>query len=161
MISLLYIFILFVCPNINKKLLKKRNSLSKRILNSICPVLTVLTRASLYSVINYKHSFVSSVLEQSSVVWHSSLTSENRKDLERLQKTAVRIILWKTYNNYKEGLTLLNLQTLHQRRKTLCLKFARKCLMNEKVRQIFPKNTSKHKMKKRKTKPFKQSKITL
>ena len=98
-------------------------------------------------------------MEQSSVVWHSSLSSENRKDLERLQKTAVRIILGKTYNKYKEGLKMLNLQTLNQRRKMLCLKFARKCLMNEKVRKIFPKNTSKHKMKKRKTKPFKQSKI--
>ena len=99
------------------------------------------------------------MLEQSSVVWHSSLSCENRKDLERLQKTAVRIILGKTYNNYKQGLKMLNLQTLNQRRKMLCLKFARKCLMNEKVRKFFPKNTSKHKMKKRKTKPFKQSKI--
>ena len=104
-------------------------------------------------------TFVRSVLEQSSVVWHSSLSCENRKDLERLQKTAVRIILGKTYNNYKQGLKMLNLQTLNQRRKMLCLKFARKCLMNEKVRTFSPKNTSKHKMKKRKTKPFKQSKI--
>ena len=91
---------------------------------------------------NIYTTFVRSVLEQSSVVWHSSLSSENRKDLERLQKTAVRIILGKTYNNYKQGLKMLNLQTLNQRRKMLCLKFARKCLMNEKVRKIFPINTS-------------------
>ena len=31
--------------------------------------------------------------------------------------------------------------------------------MNEKERKIFPKNNSKHRMKERKTKPFKQSKI--
>ena len=47
---------------------------------------------------------------------------------------------------------MLNLQTLDQRRKTLCLKFARKCLINEKVRNFFPKNTSKHKMKEEKNK---------
>ena len=67
------------------------------------------------------------------MVWNSSLSSGNRKDLERLQKSAVRIIIGKTYNNYKEGLKMLNLQTPDQRRKTLCLKFARKCLMNKKV----------------------------
>ena len=46
--------------------------------------------------------FVRSILEQSSSVWHSSLTQENIDDLERVQKSALRIILkdrYKTYTN--------------------------------------------------------------
>ena len=39
--------------------------------------------------------FVRSILEQSAVVWHGSLTVDNRRDLERVQKTAARIILKK------------------------------------------------------------------
>ena len=32
--------------------------------------------------------FVRSLLEQSAVVWHSSLTKDNEQDLERVQKNA-------------------------------------------------------------------------
>ena len=41
--------------------------------------------------------YIRSVCEQSAVVWHSSLTMENTTDLERVQKTALKIIL---KNNY-------------------------------------------------------------
>ena len=34
-------------------------------------------------------TYVGSVIEQSAVVWHSSLTNKNRKNLERVQKAAV------------------------------------------------------------------------
>ena len=37
--------------------------------------------------------FVRSHLEQSATVWHSSLTQDNRDDLERVQKSALKIIL--------------------------------------------------------------------
>ena len=35
--------------------------------------------------------FVRSILEVSSCVWHSSLTEENIDDIERVQKSALRI----------------------------------------------------------------------
>ena len=38
-------------------------------------------------------TYIRPVLEQSSVVWHSSLTLENAYDLERVQKAAVRLIM--------------------------------------------------------------------
>ena len=38
-------------------------------------------------------SYIRSVLEQSAVVWHSSLTQENKADLSRVQKTAYKIML--------------------------------------------------------------------
>jgi hypothetical protein len=40
-------------------------------------------------------TYIRPVLEQSAVVWHSSLTNENCKDLERVQRSAVRVIIGK------------------------------------------------------------------
>ena len=81
-------------------------------------------------------TYVRSVIEQSSVVWHSSLSKKNRKDLERIQKAAVKVIMGRNYSTYKEGLKKLKLDDLNQRREKLCLSFAKKCLKNEKVKDI-------------------------
>ena len=70
--------------------------------------------------------YIRSILEQSSVVWHSSLTRENAEDLERVKKNAVRIILGKPFNDYNEALEKIGLQTLNERRNELSLKFAKK-----------------------------------
>ena len=37
--------------------------------------------------------YVRSILEQSCVVWNSSLTAENTSDLERIEKAAVQIMM--------------------------------------------------------------------
>ena len=37
--------------------------------------------------------FVRSILEQSAVVWHSSLTEDNRHDLERVQKSGIKVMI--------------------------------------------------------------------
>ena len=37
--------------------------------------------------------FIRSVLYQSATVWHSSLTDQNKSDLERVQKASVKVIL--------------------------------------------------------------------
>ena len=55
----------------------------------------------------------------------------------------------KDYISYKNSLKELRLETLEKRREILCLRFAKKCLKNEKVKQIFELNKSKHHMKKR------------
>ena len=100
-------------------------------------------------------TYIRSALEQSAVVWHSSLTSKNRKDLERVQKAAVEVIMGPNYTTYKEGLKYLKIQTLDDRREALCLSFAKKCLKNEKVKGMFPLKQSKHNMKLRITNKFK------
>ena len=97
-------------------------------------------------------TFIRSILDHSAVVWHSSLTAKNRRDLERVQKAAVRVILGRNYSNYNDGLKKLKLENLNKRREGICLRFSKNCLNNEKVRSMFPKNSSKHKMKKRKPK---------
>ena len=81
--------------------------------------------------------YVRSILEQSCVVWHSSLTIENSQDLERVQKAAVRIIVGNKFENYEDALIKANLQKLSDRREHLCLKFAKQCLQSEKMKIFF------------------------
>ena len=104
-------------------------------------------------------TFIRSVVEQSAVVWHSSLTVRNRKDIERIQKVAVRIIMGKNYTNYQNGLKELKLETLEQRRRMLSLRFAKKCLKNEKLKKLFPLNKTKHIMMKRNKRKYQTRKI--
>ena len=99
--------------------------------------------------------FVRNILEQSAVVWHSSITVENKESLERIQKSAVRIIMGNEYKNYEDSLNRLDLQSLEDRREMLCLKFAQKCVKNERLMHMFPLNEKEHEMKTRKKEKFK------
>ena len=99
-------------------------------------------------------TFIRSVLEVSAVVWHSSLSNINTSDLERVQKTALKVILKENYKDYKSALSLLNLETLSERREILCLRFAKKCLKLQKFKNLFPLNKKLHSMSKRKGKVF-------
>jgi hypothetical protein len=76
--------------------------------------------------------FIISILEQSATVWHSSISEENAADLERIQKSAIKIILNEKYTGYQQGLAKLGLESLEARREILCLNFAKKCVKNEK-----------------------------
>ena len=98
---------------------------------------------------------IRSKLDQSAVVWHSSLSNKNRNDLERVQKSAVRCILGEEYSGYENALGKLGLVTLEKRREQMCLKFAKQCLKLKKMEGLFPKNSSEHSMVKRNTEFFK------
>ena len=98
--------------------------------------------------------FVRSQLEQSAVVWHSSLTEDNKHDLERVQKSAVKIILGEKYKTYQQALSELGIDTLDVRRENLCIRFAKKCVKNDKTAQMFPLKEKKHAMQTRKTEKF-------
>ena len=98
--------------------------------------------------------FVRSQLEQSAVVWHSSLTEENSSDLERVQKSAVKIMMGHRYESYQKSLIELDIQTLEERREVLCLKFAKRCLKNDKAMKMFPLNNKTSDMKTRKQEIF-------
>ena len=93
--------------------------------------------------------FVRSQLEQSAVVWSSSLTDKNKADLERVQRSALRIVLGQKYKGYRNALNILNLESLEERRENLCLRFARKCIRNDKTKDMFPLNRKAHNMKTR------------
>ena len=90
--------------------------------------------------------FIRSILEQSATVWHSSITSENSSDLERVQKSSMKIIL---NGNYSNALARLRIESLKSRREHLCLNFARKCTKNKKLAHMFPENSKPNGMKTR------------
>ena len=75
-------------------------------------------------------SYIRSILVQSAVVWHFSLTEENKQDLERVQKTSLKIILKGRYSDYNNALDILDLEDLNTRREKLCKKFATQSAKN-------------------------------
>jgi hypothetical protein len=93
--------------------------------------------------------YIISLLEQSCTVWHSSLTDENSQDLERVQKSALKIILQENYKSYELALEALDLESLKDRRENLCLQFAKKCLGHEEMRSMFQTNNKIHQMETR------------
>ena len=93
--------------------------------------------------------FCLSILEQSCVIWDSGLTQENRNDLERTQKTFLKLILEEDYENYNNALHISQLETLDARRKRLTLSFAQTSLADGMLRDLFPIKSNIHRMKKR------------
>ena len=98
---------------------------------------------------------VRSKLEQSAVLWHFGLSQKNRRDLERVQKCALRVILGKRYTSYSEALSKLDIESLDARRKSLCLRFAKNCLKVDKLKKMFPKSSTMHNMSKRRFELYK------
>ena len=92
-------------------------------------------------LVNIYTFYIRSILEQSCQVWHSSLTVENFHDLERVQKTALRIILQDEYISDSNALAVTGLSTLFQRRSQLCMKFAKASLKHPQMKKMFPLNT--------------------
>ena len=99
--------------------------------------------------------YVRSILEQSATVWHSSLTEENKNDLERVQKTALKVILGVKYKSYENALRILDIETLNDRRIDLCLNFARKSSKRPKMKHMFPLTEKPHQMGTRRPEKFK------
>ena len=89
--------------------------------------------------------------EYASPVWHPGLTLSDSQRLEKLQKTALAIILGRSYINYRprykvgnklvsyeEALTALGLENLNQRREGLTTKFAKDILKSNTHRNMLP-----------------------
>ena len=105
--------------------------------------------ASVQEMVHLWIVFCRSVIEQSCVVWHGSLTQENRDNLERTQKTFAKLVLKEKYLNYENALLLLNLDSLETRRNALSLKFAQAGIKHNKLNDLLPTNNKKHKMETR------------
>ena len=83
---------------------------------------------------------IRSILEFAVPVWHSALTVEDRIDIERVQKSALSIVLGTGYKSYTAALKHLKFETLFRRRQKLCSKFANKCLKSNKFQNWFKLN---------------------
>ena len=77
-------------------------------------------------------SYIRSILELSCQVWHFSLTQEDIEDLERVQKSALKIILKEGYETYDQALETV----MSERREKMCMKFAKNCANNELTKDL-------------------------
>ena len=111
--------------------------------------------AKMHEMVHLWILFCRSVLEQSCVVWGTSPTQENGEDLERTQKTFAKLVLKEKYKNYENALNLLDLDSLEERRKKMCLKFAKNGIKNKTLNDLFPINEKMHQMKTRENNKFK------
>ena len=100
-------------------------------------------------------TFCRSVLEQSCVVWHGSLTQENVDDLERTQKTFCKLVLRQKYKDYEHSLLYLNLDFLKKRREVLCLQFAKAGIKHDKLNDLLPEQVKHDNMKTRNKEKYK------
>ena len=95
--------------------------------------------------------FIRSVTEYCAVVFHTSLTQDETRKLEMIQKTVLKVILGDMYVNYQAALEMCGLQTLANRRQQRCLDFSLKCVKHPKMGNLFPMNpeNSQHYLRKK------------
>ena len=94
-------------------------------------------------------------LEQAAPVWHHSLTKAEISSLERVQRSACRIIFGDRYESYEKSLEVLKMDSLEKRRDKLTMSFAKSCLKLEKMKNLFPLNENNHEMVKRNIEKYK------
>ena len=84
--------------------------------------------------------YIRSILEYCSVVWHSTLTTDQERSLENVQKLCLKIISGSNYIDYEEALNTFELERLSKRRKSKCLKYGLKSLLHLVHSDTFPVN---------------------
>ena len=106
---------------------------------------------SVEDLLNIYILFIRSVAEYCSVLYHSSLTQNEARKLEMIQKTCLQVILGDMYINYTAALEMCGLQSLADRRQQRCLNFALKCVKHTKMGKLFPLNpeSSEHNLRQR------------
>ena len=67
-----------------------------------------------YQLLDVYQKEVRSILEYAVPVWHSSITTQQSKQIEKIQKVAFKIILGDSYINYNVACTLLSMEPLHK-----------------------------------------------
>ena len=82
--------------------------------------------ASRASLLDIYVKDVRSVEEFAAVVWSSSLSKEEIRYIERVEKCALAVILGANYRGYEEACTNLTMEKLSIGREKLALKFAKK-----------------------------------
>jgi len=84
---------------------------------------------SVDDLVHYYQSVVRPVLEYACPVWHSSLSKQQIKSLENVQRRAVQIIAGNT--SYTEASSTLGIQSLADRRSELCRTLFTQIVNNE------------------------------
>ena len=92
------------------------------------------------TLVDLYYKQVRSVCEYAAVVWAAGLTQADITNIERVQKSACSIILGSNYSSYEDALKKLKMKTLVERRKILCLKFAKKASLHPEHKKWFVEN---------------------
>ena len=95
--------------------------------------------------------YIRSVIEFNSSVWFSSITQEEKNDIERIQRVACKIILKENFFSYEQALVQLKLVNLNDRRTILATRFADKCSKNDQFSNLFPINPNPQHSRKKET----------
>ena len=88
-------------------------------------------------------------LKRLRTVWHSSLTQTNKINIERVKKSALKVILGPAYESYRNALKTIGLLTLEERRENICKTFAEKSIKNSKHKNWFKVNKSNERTRKK------------
>ena len=86
--------------------------------------------------------------EKDCPLWNGAITKIHISHIEKLQKTAFRLILGANYRGYENSLRTLNLSSLIDRRSKICRKFAFKTQKNPKYSAWFTKTSVKTRLSK-------------
>ena len=104
--------------------------------------------ASEAEMLDVYHKQVRSVLELAVPVWQPAITQQETRQIERVQRCALYIILGDDYTSYDDALDTLECDNLDVRRVKLCENFAKKAFKNPKYTNWFciddtvPQNTN-------------------
>ena len=88
-------------------------------------------------IIDYYLKEIRVLAEQGVAVWNSGLTKGQIKDLERIQKVALRIILDDGYSSYEVACEFFKIENLSERRLQLCTNFAVKVFKSDRSSDFF------------------------
>ena len=111
------------------------------IINRCCKKTWILRRlkklgASQNDLLDVYMKQIRNLAEYAVPVWNSSLTGEEISNLERIQKTALHIILGHDYKSYNSALKIFGLDKLADRRKKICLIFAKRAQKHPQLLQM-------------------------
>ena len=84
-------------------------------------------------------------LEYSVPVWYSSITREQSNSIEKIQRWAASLILDNWTLSYRVKCTILSIEPLFLRRKSIALNFALPSIKNPKHSDLFTKNKTVYK----------------
>ena len=118
----------------NSENIVKRANTKMIILHHLCKF-----NVPVEEMLNIYILIIRSMLEYCSVVWHSSITEEENRNIECVQKTALRITFGEDYLDYSNALKMTGLPTLKERR-TQLFEICSKLLKNWKRAYLFPLN---------------------
>ena len=87
------------------------------------------------------HKQVRSILEMAVPVWQAGLTQQDIRQIERVQRTGLHIIMGDEYISYDNALTSLECEKLTDRRYRLCENFAKKAVKHDQFQTWFCTNS--------------------